>query len=655
VRFLLPIGLLLVLPMSLSLAATINVPADQSTVRAAVDAAASGDTILIAPGVHAGGVAVAGKSVTLASWFLATGDTSYIAQTVINGTMGQPCEGDTICPGSAVLDFAPSTSGSAVTGLTITNGADGIGSRAIVDISYCRIIGNGDGVDFQGGSGGTFRNSLFANNTDDGIDLNGRINASILDNVIRDNHQDGVEFRLFAYNGPRTNVDLIGNRITGNGSDGIQLIDYPEVTDRVIRIERNVFSGNADASVGCLSDGRTIEDFSGAPIAERVFLIHNTFAGERYGMVGGANVVALNNIFVGTQASALRRVGGNSIASYSLFWNNGTDHEDSNIDLPHTVYANPWLDAAYAPTAGSPAVDAGTAFYQWQGEAVLDVPPASYVGSAPDMGFIEFTGGPPAEEPNLVENPSFEANTNGWIGLASTTLARVAGGCDGDFSAQLTGTAATASSFGLNDSPDWVRNVTSVGIRYRFIAWVSSASSGGTARIQIKEYLMSNGALQGEITSAGVQLSPEWQMLTVDYITRSAGTTLDVYIKDFPLVAGETFLVDKVSVRYVGTLTAVEVQTPPVEQSSVRRVYPTPTRGLLHVEARGPVTGSASLRIVQANGRVVRERRYSGLAPGQYQTLSLDTSGLPSGVYFLWYEGSNERTMRAGRKIILLR
>ena len=73
---------------------------------------------------------------------------------------------------------------------------------------------------------------------------------------------------------------------------------------------------------------------------------------------------------------------------------------------------------------------------------------------------------------------------------------------------------------------------------------------------------MSNGALQGEIMSTGVQLTPQWQMLTVEYATRSAGTTLDANVKDFPLVAGEVFLVDNVSVHKVGTVTAVEVQGP---------------------------------------------------------------------------------------------
>ena len=393
-----PAAIALALALASPAAAAIRrVPTDHATVRAAVDAAANTDTILIAPGTHAGGVYVRGKAVTLASWYIFTGDTATISQTVIDSIVGDPCSGYSSCVGNAVLEFAADAAGSAVIGLTLTRGVDGVRAYAPVDIAWCRVIGNADGIDYQDGAGGVIRNSLFAYNSDDGIDLNGRLTMTVRDNIIRDNHQDGVEFRLYAYAGPVLTIDFIGNRFTGNGGDGIQLIDYPDASDRVIRIERNLFSGNGDAAVGCMPNGQTSEDFSGAPIAERVYLLHNTFTGERYGFVGGANVIALNNIFTGVQMSALRRVGGSSITSYSLFWNNGIHHEESTLDLPNLSYANPSLDPAGAPLAGSPAIDAGTAFFQWQGATVLNVQPSVYRGTAPDMGAYEFdTGGPPA-------------------------------------------------------------------------------------------------------------------------------------------------------------------------------------------------------------------------------------------------------------------
>ena len=48
------------------LAATIRVPSDYSTIQAAADAASSGDTVEIGPGVYAEQILIVGKSLTLA-------------------------------------------------------------------------------------------------------------------------------------------------------------------------------------------------------------------------------------------------------------------------------------------------------------------------------------------------------------------------------------------------------------------------------------------------------------------------------------------------------------------------------------------------------------------------------------------------------------
>ncbi|HKQ59445.1 MAG TPA: right-handed parallel beta-helix repeat-containing protein [Candidatus Eisenbacteria bacterium] len=368
--------------------ATLAVPGQWPTVRAAVDTAATGDTILIAPGVHPGGVYIKSKVLTLASWFILTGDTSYVSQTVIDSVVGAPC---TIgCAGNAVLEFKDAD-GSRVVGLTLQHGEDGVRSHSVVDIAFCRIIRNADGIDYQSGSGGLIRNSLFAWNTDDGVDINGRTTVQVIGNLMYQNHQDGVEFRLYPYTGPPLLCEFAGNLMIENHGDGLQLIDYPDTSSRVVRIEHNYFRGNGDASIGCL-EGITSENFSGAPIPERVYLINNTFHGTRYGFVGGANVIGLNNLFVDTQQSALRRVGGNSINAYDLFWDNETNYEDSNLDWPNLLYNNPDIGPGGALDEDSPAIDAGTAFYQWQGETVLDLPPSAYVGSAPDIGAFERGG-----------------------------------------------------------------------------------------------------------------------------------------------------------------------------------------------------------------------------------------------------------------------
>ncbi|HEY3558269.1 MAG TPA: right-handed parallel beta-helix repeat-containing protein [Kribbella sp.] len=385
--------------------AVINVPADQPTIQAAVAASASGDTILIAPGTYTGGVWVQDKVLTFASWYTTTGDPSYIDRTVVSGYVANACGGASGCAGNAVLEFGSRSGGSAVQGLTIENGVDGVRGNAAVTVSHSTMTANGDGVDFGNDSTGHFDHDVFLANTDDGIDINGRVAMTLLDSTIQQNQGDGIEFRMYPYVGPQLDVVIQRNRFVRNDSDGIQLIDSDGASSRTVTIDRNIFDHNGAASVGCLPNQQTNEDFSGAPLAERVYVTNNTFYLENYGVVGGANTIVLNNIFTGLRASALRRVGGASIAAYNLFWHNTLDYEDSVYDPSTTLSVDPLIYDDYRLWPGSPAIDAGTSSYTWNGEQVLTIPASDYAGTAPDLGAQEYTGAPPNRAPGVSAGP----------------------------------------------------------------------------------------------------------------------------------------------------------------------------------------------------------------------------------------------------------
>jgi hypothetical protein len=414
-RFVLALSLLgLIAPLA-ARATIVRVPTNQPTPQAAVAAAASGDTVLIAPGTYLGGLWIQNKALVIASWFLTTSDTSSNAQTVLDTVMANACGGSSGCAGDAVIEFGDNANGSKVVGLTIRRGKDGVRSHAQVDISYCHCIQNEDGADYQVGGRGTFSNSLFAFSTDDGIDLNAGVDLTIINNTITENSDDGIEFRLYPYVGPVLHVNIIGNRFIHNDSDGIQLIDSPDSSSRVIRIERNLFTSNRKATLGFMPDQQTDENFAGAPTLEKVQFSNNTVIGDGYGVCGGANVVVMNNVLKDVVNQAFRKiVGPNSIAAHNLVWNCGAVNDSSNVDNATTLLADPLLAADGHLTAASPAVDAGGASYVWRGEDVVALPPTGYSGSAPDLGSYEFNANAP-----VAQNDTFAAPNGALLSVSA--------------------------------------------------------------------------------------------------------------------------------------------------------------------------------------------------------------------------------------------
>ncbi len=357
-------------------AATIRVPEDQPTVQAAVGAAKDGDTVLVSPGTYRESVAVAGKSITIASRYAQSKDPGDVERTVIDGG------------GKSVVTVARGAE-ARIVGLTLRNGEDGIccdGGR--IEALHNRLLSNGEGISFEGGRG-IVRGNLMEGSGDDGIDCDDATDALIEDNVIRNNKDDGIEVRLHPYRGPRLSIVIRNNFISGNREDGVQLIDYPGLSDRLIRIERNVIHGTAMAGLGCMGDGETKENYKGSALKEPVYVLGNTFVGNHYGLTGADNMAVVNNLFVGTKNVALRRLREDSVAVRNLFWKNGTDVEDAAIDRERSLFADPLLDPDHRPAEGSPAIDAGLARFEHKGVAVLDLPPDAWSGKAPDLGAFE--------------------------------------------------------------------------------------------------------------------------------------------------------------------------------------------------------------------------------------------------------------------------
>ncbi|UCH10766.1 MAG: right-handed parallel beta-helix repeat-containing protein [Fidelibacterota bacterium] len=99
--------------ISTATATIINVPADYSTVQAAINGATPGDTVLVQPGRYVENINFMGKNIVVGSHIITTQDTAYISQTVIDGNgMG------------SVVEFENGEDSTAVLcGMTILNGS----------------------------------------------------------------------------------------------------------------------------------------------------------------------------------------------------------------------------------------------------------------------------------------------------------------------------------------------------------------------------------------------------------------------------------------------------------------------------------------------------------------------------------------------------
>ena len=110
--------ILLILLFSTSLQASIiNVPVDQPSIQAGINAASTGDTVLVAESVYYENINFMGKAITVASHFLIDGDTTHIDSTIIDGSL--PSHPDT---GSVVLFVSGEDTNSILMGFSITNG-----------------------------------------------------------------------------------------------------------------------------------------------------------------------------------------------------------------------------------------------------------------------------------------------------------------------------------------------------------------------------------------------------------------------------------------------------------------------------------------------------------------------------------------------------
>jgi hypothetical protein len=430
--------------------AILRVPAQFATIQAAVDAARPGDVIQLAAGTYNENI-VLDKVVDLVAAHPDPLDPTNNS-TILDGDNGQA--GIFIASG---LKQRPS-----IEGFVIRNGQVGIEAHSQFVVGDCFFYGSQVAIRYAAGSGGANRGNVYFNSTDDAVHVDD-VSLPLL-----------IESNRFLYSGddameldfPQARtlspvvVDIFNNVVVGSSQDGLKFADAgtgPQDANRHIIVAGNLIANSRRAGVGFVGSTNTNEDFSGAGAAEAVRLYNNTLYGNSYGISGGSNLVAFNNIIALTSSRGAWRVqgqdGSNSVIAYTLFWHNGLDIDQSTEGLGNIHGQDPLFIAGpgpgpdgswgsmdddfsgLVPGPGSPAIDRGVSQYTSAGgEQVPASPLTGFTGAAPDLGWKE-SGSPIAAagtpSPTRTAGPAVTAtaftpavgSTSTAAGAASPTAA----------------------------------------------------------------------------------------------------------------------------------------------------------------------------------------------------------------------------------------
>jgi hypothetical protein len=290
--------------------ATINVPANQPTIQAAIDAATAGDVVVVAPGRYHENIDFMGKPIEVRS---AQGP----ARTIIDGSRLGPVvtfqSGETA---TAVLDGftlqnGRATSSAAGGGVRIVNASPSIIGNVIT--SNAASFGGG-GVGIEGGSPLIQDNTITKNTQKGGfggfgggaIAIEGPGSAQVVHNVISGNSWNwevgGIEINANAPS-PTIENNIISNNVDLSSGHGGGI----NVGRSQALIVQNLITGNR-ATDGA---GVYIMGWVGSAPSYEPTLLNNTIADNSAGALGlggdymGAGIRAVGNIISASNGPAV--------------------------------------------------------------------------------------------------------------------------------------------------------------------------------------------------------------------------------------------------------------------------------------------------------------------------------------------------------------
>lgn len=273
-----------------STANTIEVPNDYPTIQDAINAAVSGDTVLVAPGTYYENINYNGKNIIVASHFILNNDISYIETTIINGS--QPVDPDF---GSCVLFISGEDATAVLIGFTLTGGTGTVWEDEHW-LGHYFIEGGGILIQY---SAPTIRNNIIIDNNATNVPAgivsagggairSGDSNPTIVNNLILRNHGRYGSGIVLNYSGAVIKNNILAYHSGGEDYGGGTIWCTGSGTDPKV-IENNTIVNNVSTNGGAIRMGA-----STVTILNSIFW-SNTINGDPQ-INGGAAVVSYSNV-----------------------------------------------------------------------------------------------------------------------------------------------------------------------------------------------------------------------------------------------------------------------------------------------------------------------------------------------------------------------
>jgi hypothetical protein len=395
-RFFLLFSMMLAVSLSASI---INIPEDYPTIQMGVDSSFAGDTVLVAPGLYVGNV-VLDSSLTLGSFFLTTGDTSFISQTIVYGDS----------PGNVITGMQGDQNSSlGIFGLSIQNGFWG-------------------GIQVGTSSGNVVLDHLIVEgNYSTGITMSG--SGIISNSTIQDNRSFGDAGGLFIGGGVSVVNCKILNNIAGSASNtGMEAGGGIIVAGDVSIIKCLIKGNSADGDGG----GVLVWTEGQVRIINSIITDNLSIYAPGGGLHYYQNNLHIINSIIRNNSPSNISVWGDVLYNYPINFYNSII--EGGVESIVTTFPNGWVTIGsysncfdadpfflnaeagdYSVMDSSPAIDAGTALVTW-GDTIYYTPESNYEGFAPDIGLSE-TSQSLLHEPSNLEVIDVPGDQGGYIYL----------------------------------------------------------------------------------------------------------------------------------------------------------------------------------------------------------------------------------------------